>query len=338
MPNVSRQCLRKMQEQLVCYASYNSDNTSKLICDPKDDDDGSKTARAHATFMTVAVVTATLAIALNLMVLLTIGFSKKLYTLVNYLVSLLCVNQFIWAAIAITEAFDLAIVSPTFCTIRVVGFSSTLSLNFMLVVTITLLRYLLMVRNHSYPANWQNVFLFTCIPLLACALQIVWLSSSATEQCGTLLSWTSAGYMISKLSKRKHAPTTLFVMAIQYATGFAVLFFCYVSILAKVIRSRRLVASHSQNGQTTEGHSCIARMAQWISSRFRVQSTSHQSNANQQAGSSQVAVQPSNPLPQDNHPVIIPNEENDQVATIQLASGQPPEIQESVCVCVCVCI
>ena len=250
-PNLPSQCLLQVEEQLECYARYTPDNISELVCEPQDGDSEAETARTHAIFLLVAAVSILLTIVLNLAVLLTICFSKKLHTIVNYLVCLLCVNQLLWVFIPLIEGYELPLRFPQFCTTRVMLYVLTASSNFHLIVTITLLRFLIVVKNHSYPTKWQNVLLFTAIPVLTSVVQTIFAAVYLTILCSSRFGRTSAGYTIAiETRKMKHGELQI-VISIKYIVGFAVLLFCYVRIFRKAIASRRRVISTPQNGQAT---------------------------------------------------------------------------------------
>ena len=266
MPNLSSQCLLHVQERLECHARPTSDNASELICEPRGDDNGVESARAHAVFLSVAVISTVLTVVLNLAVLLIICLTKKLHTIVNYIVSLLCINQMSWAFIPVIEAYDLPTSSPHFCITRYILYAMTGSLNFGFIVTITLLRYLLVVKNHNYPTNWQNLMLFTIVPVLQCVVQTLLYVAHTGERCGSFFGKTSAGYMITKLAHKQHDSILRIVIIIERIAGFTVLLFCYAKIFGKVIASRKRVISSPQDGQATCHQ--IANQARRICSRL----------------------------------------------------------------------
>ena len=267
--NLSSQCLSRLEKHLECYARNISDNISELICEPKEGDSGVITTRIYATFLLVTAVTATLAIVLNLGVFLTICLSKQLHTTVNYLVSLSCVNQLLWAFLPIIEAYDLPVFSSQFCAIRYILFFGTGSMNFALIVTFTLLRYLLVVRNHRYPPKWQNLFLFTIIPMLPSVAQIILLRAHTAGKCGTFFATTLAGYVITKTSARSYDAELRLLIIIECIAGFSVVFFCYFRIFAKIVTSRRRVLFSVRNSRMPAGTPrSIANETQRVCSRF----------------------------------------------------------------------
>ncbi|KAF0288777.1 hypothetical protein FJT64_012863 [Amphibalanus amphitrite] len=83
LPRLSSTCLLYLEERLTCNARHIADNSSQLICEPKEGDDPISTDRAYKTFVAVVTVTVILAVALNLVVLLTICLNKKLHTLTS---------------------------------------------------------------------------------------------------------------------------------------------------------------------------------------------------------------------------------------------------------------
>ena len=314
--NLSSQCLLQLKEQLECYPRHTPDNISELICEPQDGDSGAETARTHAVFLLVAAVTIVLTIVLNLTVLLTIYFSKKLHTIVNYLVSLLCVNQLPWAVIPLFEVYELPILVPRFCTTRSILFMLTGTLNFALIVTITLLRYLLVVKNHSYPTNWQNVLLFTMIPVFQSVTKTVLGVVFLTIRCSSFFGRTSAGYVIAIETRKTEHAELQFLMITEYVAGFAILLFCYIKILIKVIASRRRVISNPQRCQTTVSYCVpianpVRRISSWFTERLR---------SRQLTTGEQPAPAPVIPLSEVHHSTINQESMSDTGAT-----GQHPE-------------
>ena len=290
IPNFSNQCSVWVEEQLECYARYSTENIPELTCAFRDDEERVKTSWAYVTLMLVVVITSTLAIVLNLVVLLTIGFSKKLHTLVNYLVSLLCISQLLWAFSPAIEASGLLVLVPRLCVVRYLILFVTTSLNFGCVVAITVLRYLMVVRNQNYPANWKNLVAFTSLVLLPGVLHIIPLLTYLSAECGTLLGRTPAGHLLTLPTRREGHIETQIVMITEYTTGFAILAFCYVRILVKVITARRAVESSAQNVLMTRIRQSAANRAQWFCSLLAKKSTPDPASTLQHPPAEQVSI------------------------------------------------
>ena len=239
MEDLSGECRRLAHELLRCEETRRADNTSAQVCAPREPGGGLGTAAVYDVFLSVIGVTVALALVLNLVVILTIGLNRELHTLVNYLTSLLCFNQLVWTVFPVMEIKLDAFLVAGLCALRHYILQTTTSANFGLIVTITLLRYLAVVRNHSYPPNAQNMALFTMIAVLPCICRGLLFSQEDNGLCGHFIAETPAGYIINTIPVRKRQLRTFLILIIEHIIGLGAIAFCYASILAKTFASRK---------------------------------------------------------------------------------------------------
>ena len=252
VPNLTRECLEKVREQPTCHVRRTEDNGSRLICEPRHVADSENTGAIHAVFLSVVVVTVVLTVVLNLVVMLTIAVNKKLHTLINYLVSLLCANQLIWVIFPIIEADIYSYKIPIFCKIRYYTLKMTPTANFGLIVTITLLRYLMVVRNHRYPAVKRNIFMFTLLAGIPTFMRTVMFGQEDNGLCGSVFAWTPDDYEISKFPPRNRNTATLIYMVIEYIIGLTIILFCYYKIQHTALASKKRLMQQP-SGPTQQG-------------------------------------------------------------------------------------
>ena len=246
MEGLSGDCRLFAEELLRCHARPGPDNSSTPVCELREDaGDRMDTSTVHSLFLSVIGVTVLLAVVLNLVVILTIAFNKKLHTMVNYLTSLLCFNQLVWVIFPVIEIKLNEFLSPGLCALRHHVLQISTSADFGLIVTITLLRYLMVVRNHSYPARCQNMLFFTGIALLPFIFRVLMFSRADNGLCGHFLAETPDGYAINTVPTRHRQLRTLIILLIEHIVGLCALAFCYANILAKTCASEKRMAVHA---------------------------------------------------------------------------------------------
>ena len=245
LPNLTRQCLSKVREQLTCHVRRTEDNDSRLICEPRHAADNENTGAIHAVFISVVVVTVVLTVVLNLVVLVTIAVNKKLHTLLNYLVSLLCANQLLWVIVPVIEADIDSHMNPFFCKIRFHTLRMTVMVNFGLIITITLLRYLVVVRNQRYHAGRQNILMFTLLAGIPTVFRTAISNYEDNGRCGSLFAWTPDDYAINVVPPRNNVFKTFISSILEYAIGIAIIFFCYAKILSRAQASKKRLMGHT---------------------------------------------------------------------------------------------
>ena len=248
--NLTSECWRSVEKQLLCHVHTQPDNSSRRVCQLKPGEDGDDPESMYAIFLSVIVSNTFLAITLNVMVILVIALNRRLHTLVNYLTCLLCANNVIWAVFPIVESVNIDVISTLNCSIRHYVLQITRSVNFGVIVTITLLRYLLVVRNHSYPVARNNMLLFTAISVLPCTIRLVLQEQDDYVTCGSFFAWTPDDWPINSLAKRETHLETLIGLLLEYLIGFCILTFCFVNILMKSVASRRQLKKHSKSSRS----------------------------------------------------------------------------------------
>ncbi|KAF0293529.1 hypothetical protein FJT64_000863 [Amphibalanus amphitrite] len=254
MDVLSGECSSLAHELLRCQERLGADNTSRPVCALRETETGAAdTASVHRAFLAVIGVTVTLAIVLNLMVILTIGLNRELHTLVNYLTSLLCFNQLVWTIFPIMEIKMDGFLIEGLCALRHYVLQTTTSANFGLIVTITLLRYLMVVRNHSYPPNAQNMALFTIIAILPCVCRVLLFDQADNGLCGHFIAETPDGYIINTIPERKRQLRTFIILITEHIIGLGAIAFCYARILVKTFASGKRMIIHA-NEKLESGH------------------------------------------------------------------------------------
>ena len=102
----------------------------------------------------------------------------------------------------------------------------------------------MVVRNHSYPAGRRNVMLFVSIAVLPGVVKWLIRRSHEVSACSPVVAQSPDGFfIIAKFEKTLDLLTVIIAVA-EYGGGLSVLAFCYVSILATIIRSRQRVKGH----------------------------------------------------------------------------------------------
>ncbi|KAF0310075.1 hypothetical protein FJT64_002039 [Amphibalanus amphitrite] len=243
----SQMCLLKLTERLRCEVEEEEEgsNSSRLVCGPRDGGStAADVARAHAVLLTVIAVTVLLALTLNSIVIVTIALNRTLHTVINYLIALLSGNQLLWTVFPMIEADIDAHLTPFLCAVRVNVIRTTATFNFGLLVTITFLRYLIVVRRHSYPPHRRNLALFTVIASLPCLVRTVIFYDAIAGTCGTFLAWSRDNYVINRLSEKDNR-LRMAVVGLEYVFGIVVIVFCYANILAEAVASRRRLKTHA---------------------------------------------------------------------------------------------
>ncbi|KAF0308280.1 hypothetical protein FJT64_020475 [Amphibalanus amphitrite] len=222
--DLSEMCLLKLTERLQCEVEEEEEgsNSSRLVCGPRDGGStAADVARAHAVLLTVIVVTVLLALTLN---------SIRQPAALD--------------RVPMIEADIDAHLTPFLCAVRVNVIRTTATFNFGLLVTITFLRYLIVVRRHSYPPHRRNLALFTVIASLPCLVRTVIFYDAISGTCGTFLAWSRDNYIINRLSEKDNR-LRMAVVGLEYVFGIVVIVFCYANILAEAVASRRRLKTHA---------------------------------------------------------------------------------------------
>ena len=182
-----------------------------------------------------------LSAVLNLAVVITILLNRKLYTVINVLVSVLGINNFFWTGLPILMTVQAKVQSPALCQVRAMLFIITRGVSFIVIVIITLLRYLMVVRNHSYPAGARNVILFVSVTVLPPVVKWAIRQSHEIAACHPIVARDPDSFIIIPKFEDTFDLLTSIIAIIEYGGGLAVLGFCYVQIIVKAIRSRRRI-------------------------------------------------------------------------------------------------
>ncbi|KAF0310211.1 hypothetical protein FJT64_018745 [Amphibalanus amphitrite] len=181
-----------------------------------------------------------LVVVLNLAVVLTVLSSRRLHTVINALVVVLCASNVLWAALPVhLSAWRNA---PVQCRLRTFLFVITRGISSTAILGITVLRYLLVVRNRSFPASRRNVAAAVGLAVLPSLGK--WLLRMGDDKagCQPVLAWSPDGFPIIARFERALDPVLVAASVSEYGVGLLVLGFCYSAILVAVVRSKRRVA------------------------------------------------------------------------------------------------
>ena len=232
-------CLQDV-EHLQCYQRSGPDNVSRLVCSAGAEGD-SRAALMHTVLVALTFVIVPLAAILNLAVVLTILLNRKLYTVINVLVTVLGINNLVWTGLPIMLVIQIKVSMPVLCSMRAMLFIITRGVSFTVIVTITVLRYLMVVRNHSYPACRRNVLVFVSIAVLPAVVKWLVRRSHQVSACNPVVAQTPQGLLIPAKFEKTFDLLTGIIAIVEYGGGLIILTFCYICILMTTVRSRRRV-------------------------------------------------------------------------------------------------
>ena len=234
--NVS--CLQDVP-QLQCHRHTGPDNTSHLVC--SDGAGDRRAANMYTAMVALNGLILPLTVALNLTVVVTVLLNRKLHTVVNVLVVVLGINNLVWTAFPVVVVQQAKQLEPLQCAMRAFLFINTRSINFTVIVTITVLRYLIVVRNHSYPAGRRNVLAVVSIAVLPSLIKWFIRRSHEVTSCSPVVAKNPDGFLL--VIKFEHTIDFLtgLIAVVEYGGGLCILGFCYTRILVTTARSRRRV-------------------------------------------------------------------------------------------------
>ena len=239
--NVS--CLQDV-EHLQCYQRPGQDNISRLICSAGAEGNR-RAALMYNVLVALTFVIVPLAAVLNLAVVLTILLNRKLHTVINVLVTVLGINNLVWTGLPVMLVIQVKVVMPLLCSMRAMIFIITRGVSFTVIVAITVLRYLIVVRNHSYPAGRRNVLVFVSIAVLPAVVKWLIRRSHQVSGCRPVVAQTPDGLnIVAKYEKTIDLPTGI-IAIVEYGGGLIILAFCYIYILITTVRSRRRLTNRN---------------------------------------------------------------------------------------------
>ena len=198
-------------------------------------------ALLYPVLVTLTAVIVPLAILFNLAVVLTVLLNRKLHTIINVLVTVLGINNLAWTGLPILMTIQVKLLVPAMCTLRASLFVITRGVTFAVIVAITVLRYLMVVRNHSYPANKQNVMLFVSIAVVPGLVKWIIRRSHDQATCRPVAAWSPDGFLIVPKFETATDTLTVIIAVVEYGGGLIALAFCYICILIKTAGARRRV-------------------------------------------------------------------------------------------------
>ena len=233
---LSSQCLLETP-QLSCRRQAGSDNTSRLVCASSDGQE--RATDMYAVLASLSVLVVPLAVLLNLAVVVTVYLNRRLHTVINVLVTVLCMNNVMWTGMPILCVFAVNFPAPWHCTLRYFLYLSTRHICFSVIVIITVLRYLLVVKNRAFPADQKNTLIFIAFAVMPSLIKFYFRSARDHAKCRQPLAWSPDGYAIYGLIRDPVDWISVTVVSTEYISGLLVIAFCYGSILTKIVRSKR---------------------------------------------------------------------------------------------------
>lgn len=223
---------------LHCYPAPEDGAVTSLVCDlPPGEPDG---AALHSLLVAVTAVVVLLTLGSNLLVLLTLYRSRQLHTVVNYLLSLLCLGKMVWTVTPIIMAYHPNFTEPVMCYLKFIIVKMTHETNFFVLLIVSILRYFAVVHGRSCEPTWKNIaaFTFTTAVLIAGAhlsrIHHSWVN------CMDILAYTPQMYAI-KLPHQNLGTSVGILLLAKFVVGFGLLGFAHLSILRTTRKSRRIL-------------------------------------------------------------------------------------------------
>ena len=233
---LSSQCLLETP-QLSCRRQDGPDNTSRLVCASSDGQE--RATDMYAVLVALSVLIVPLAVLFNLAVVVTVYLNRRLHTVINVLVTVLCMNNVMWTGMPILCVFAVNFIVPLHCTLRSFFYLATRHICFSVIVIITVLRYLLVVKNRSFPADRKNTYIFIFFAVGPSLLKFYLRGFQDHSKCRKALAWSPDGYTIIGIFRNPVSWVSVAVVSTEYISGLLVIAFCYVRILIKIFLSKR---------------------------------------------------------------------------------------------------
>ena len=231
-------CLQDAKH-LQCHQQVGPGNVSQLVCSSNDGD--GRAALLYTVLVSLSAVIVPLTAVLNLAIVITVLLNRKLHTVINALVTVLGINNLAWAGVPIVMTVQTWTVMPVLCSVRACLFIVTRTVGFIVIIVITVLRYQMVVRNHSYQASTRNVVLFVCIAVLPAVLKWIIRRNHQVSKCNPVIARSPDGFLIVAKFENTFDLLTGIIATLEYGGGILVLAFCYIRILITTVRARRRV-------------------------------------------------------------------------------------------------
>ena len=233
---LSSQCLLETP-QLSCRRQDGPDNTSRLVCASSDGQE--RATDMYAVLVALSVLIVPLAVLFNLAVVVTVYLNRRLHTVINVLVTVLCMNNVMWTGMPILCVFAVNFTAPWHCALRYFLYLSARHICFSVIVLITVLRYLHVVKNRAFPADRRNTLMFISFAVMPSLIKFYNRSSRDHAKCRRALAWSPDGYAIYGLYRDPVDWIAITVIFSEYISGLLVIAFCYGGILTKIARAKR---------------------------------------------------------------------------------------------------
>ncbi|KAF0289739.1 Vegetative incompatibility protein HET-E-1 [Amphibalanus amphitrite] len=237
---LSSQCLLRTPQlrcQRLAVSTAAGANTSRLVCAASDGQE--RATDMYAALVALSVLIVPVAALLNLAVVVTVYMNRRLHTVINVLVTVLCMNNVMWTGMPILCVLAVNFSAPWHCTLRYFFFVSTRHICFSVIVIITVLRYLLVVKNRAFPADSRNAVTFIAFAVMPSLIKFYFRSARDHAKCRKALAWSPDGYAIYGLFKEPIDWISATVISTEYMSGLAIIAVCYLRILMKILRSKQ---------------------------------------------------------------------------------------------------
>ncbi|KAF0313108.1 hypothetical protein FJT64_000196 [Amphibalanus amphitrite] len=237
--NSTSSCVHELPE-LQCHWT---EPGTEPVCSAGEAD--RRAGQLHAVTVLLTGLILPVSVLLNLAVVVTVILNRKLHTIINALVVVLGVSNLVWTGLPIVVLQQMKHLEPVLCAVRASIFIITRGVNFTVIVSITLLRYLMVVRNHSYPANTFNVMLFVTIAVMPAVVKWLIRRSHEVTSCSPVVARNPDGFLIIAKFESSIDLVTGLIALVEYGGGLFILGFCYTRILPRPATRVDLVATLS---------------------------------------------------------------------------------------------
>ena len=238
--------------QLRCYNQTfpNDTGVPRLVCAARDGPE--RAAGMFTALVTLSAILVPLSVLLNLLVAITVIANRKLHTVINVLVTVLCANNILWTGFPVLAIRHISLPDMVMCFVMSSFFIIIRSISFTTIVIITVLRYLMVVRNRSYAVRGKSVFVFVSMTVLPSLVKYLIRVSHSSLPCHHLEAWSPDGFAIGYKSKnidRLAVP----IGVIEYGIGVVIHTYCYMSILVKLKKSKQRLQNSAIAGKRKAG-------------------------------------------------------------------------------------
>ena len=244
---------------LSCHSQSGTagDGESQLVCAPPP---GDRSAMLLVLLIGLTVLIVLMILTVNMLTMLTLYRTRKLHTLMNYLVAFICLANL---PLCISTGLTPYLINhrvQTLCYLRYLAMTLAHNAVFVTVVAITVLRYMIVVRNKNFTPTRRNVALALVVPLLVAIARCLPVFDDMYGKCGDMFGRTTEGFVIVVNRPAKMSTSMLIGVGFQYTVGLLLMAVCHARILAKAVNSQRRVRAHHGDWHRQFFPSSLTRM------------------------------------------------------------------------------